>query len=181
MDMDLDKLLKEFGTASLLVAISFFLTVQAIGAYLYHVNSWDLKLSLLLGTILGCTSAAIVIPVVSRLNIREEVKTIVFVESALSDVLAIVMTISIIELVSFGSVGINAPFKAVASSFSTAIVMGGAERAPLAQDPRSVPRAEVFLHGDPGGRAHHLRAGAVLRRQRSHRRAGVRPDPGQQP
>jgi cell volume regulation protein A len=125
MDMDIDKLLKEFGTASLLVAVSFFLTIQAIGAFLFHIYNWDLKLSLLLGTILGCTSAAIVIPIVSRLNIREEVKTIVFVESALSDVLAIVMTISLIELVNFGSIGINAPFKAVASSFSTAIVMGG--------------------------------------------------------
>ena len=124
MDMDLDKLLKEFGTASLLVLFSFFLSTLAIAAFLNQVQGWELPVSLLLGIILGCTSAAIVIPIVSRMNLSSEIKTIISLESALSDVLAVVFTLLLIEFIILGNVGIKAPFRAVANSFSTAIIAG---------------------------------------------------------
>lgn len=124
MDMDMHKLVKEFGTASILAVISFILSTLAIAVFLYLILSWDIIRSLLLGTILGCISAAIVIPVISRMSIKEEVKIILSLESALSDVLAVVFTVSLIEFVKLEDIGMDAPFRAVASSFSIAIVSG---------------------------------------------------------
>lgn len=124
MDMDMHKLVKEFGTASILAVISFALSTLAIAVFLYFILSWDIIRSLLLGTILGCISAAIVIPVISRMSIKEEVKIILSLESALSDVLAVVFTVSLIEFVKLEDIGMDAPFRAVASSFSIAIVSG---------------------------------------------------------
>jgi cell volume regulation protein A len=124
MNMDLDKMIKEFGTASLLVLLSFFLSTLAIAAFLNQTQGWDLRVSLLLGIILGCTSAAIVIPIISRMSLKEEIKTIISLESALSDVLAVVFTLLLIEFITLGDVGIKAPFRAVANSFSTAIIAG---------------------------------------------------------
>lgn len=46
--------------------------------------------SMLLGVILGCTSAAIVIPIISKMSLKGEVKTILSIESALGDVFAVV-------------------------------------------------------------------------------------------
>lgn len=125
MDLDLDKLLSEFGSASLLVLLSFSLTTMSIASYMHFIIGWDLKLGLLLGAILGCTSAAIVIPIINRLNVSQEIKTTLSVESALSDVLAVVLTISLIDAILIGQKDPVAPFKAVVGSFSTAIVIGG--------------------------------------------------------
>lgn len=124
MDMDIDKLIKEFGTASLLVLLSFVMSTLSIAAFLYYIQGWEVTRSLLLGTILGCTSAAIVIPIINRMSLKEEIKTILSIESALSDVLAVILTVSLVEFVKLEHIGIEKPFRAVASSFSIAIVSG---------------------------------------------------------
>jgi potassium/hydrogen antiporter len=125
MDLAIERVVKEFGAASLLVTIAFFLTSLSIAAFLYYAYNWDIIKSLLFSAIFGCTSAAIVIPIVGRMSLSRGVKTILSVESALSDVLAIIFTVYIIEFVTLKHIGINAPFRAVASSFSVAIVLGG--------------------------------------------------------
>lgn len=124
MDMDIDRLLKEFGIASFLVVVSFVLSTIAIASYLHLVQHWELLRSILFGTILGCTSAAIVIPIVGKMEVKEEVKTLLSIESALSDVLAVVISITLIEIITLGTIGIRTPFRAVASSFSIAIIGG---------------------------------------------------------
>lgn len=124
MDLDMDRLLSEFGSAALLVVLSFFLTFGSIAAYLYFIIRWDMHQSLLLGSIVGCTSAAIVIPIINRLQVSDEIKTTLSVESALSDVLAVVLTVAIIDAAKIGQEDATAPFRAVAGSFSTAIVSG---------------------------------------------------------
>ncbi|MGA7828871.1 MAG: cation:proton antiporter [Geobacteraceae bacterium] len=124
MDMDIDRLLKEFGIASFLVVVSFTLSTIAIASYLHLVQQWELLRSILLGTILGCTSAAIVIPIVGKMDVKDETKTLLSVESALSDVLAVVISITLIEIITLGTIGIRTPFRTVASSFSTAIIGG---------------------------------------------------------
>ncbi len=124
LDMDINKLIKELGTASLLVMLAFVLSTLSIAGFLYFIEGWDILRSLLLGTILGCTSAAIVMPVISRMSLKEEIKTILSVESAFSDVFAVIFTVSLIEFVRLETTGIDAPFRAVASSFSIAIVLG---------------------------------------------------------
>jgi cell volume regulation protein A len=124
MDMDIDKLIKEFGSATLLVLISFVLSVAAIAGFLVFIMQWEPLRAALLGTIMGCTSAAIVIPVVCKMNVKEEIKTMISIESALSDVLAIVATVSLIEFIKLQHIGMQAPFHAVASSFSIALLGG---------------------------------------------------------
>lgn len=124
MDMDIDRLIKEFGVASFLVVVSYLLAMFGIAAYLHFVHQWEAMQSLLLGAILGCTSAAIVIPIISRMEISEEIKTIISVESALSDVLAVVLTITIVDIITLGTTGIRSPFRSIASSFSTALIGG---------------------------------------------------------
>ncbi len=124
MDIDIDKLIKELGVAVMLVMLSFAISVLSVAGFLYYLQGWDAVRSLLMGTILGCTSAAIIIPLISRMSLTDESKTLLSVESALSDVLAVVFTISLIEFVKLESIGIRTPFRAVASSFSIAIVSG---------------------------------------------------------
>lgn len=124
MDLKLDKLLSEFGSAALLMLLSFILTTLGITAYLHYILGWEFNQGLLLGSILGCTSAAIVIPIINRLNVSDEIKITLSVESALSDVMAVVLTVALIDAIQIGQKDPAAPFKAVVASFSTAIVLG---------------------------------------------------------
>ncbi len=125
MDMDLDRLISEFGAASLLVVVSFVLSMAGIAAFFHLVQGWEIIPSLLMGTILGCTSAAIVIPIINRMEIRDEIKILISIESALSDVLAVVLTLTLVEIITLGTTGIRTPFRAIAGSFSTAVIGGG--------------------------------------------------------
>ncbi len=124
LDLSIERVVKGFGSSLILVVFSFFLSALLVCGFLFFFFDWNFVNSLLLGTILGCTSAAIVIPVVSRMSVTNDIKTILSVESALSDVLAVVGTISIIEFITLKHIGISTPFRAVASSFSIAIVLG---------------------------------------------------------
>jgi cell volume regulation protein A len=124
MDVKIRTLVQAFRSATLLVLVSFFLTAGAITAYLLQFAGWPLLPSLMLGTVLGCTSAAIVVPVVAGMTLKGEIKTILTIESAISDVLAVVLAVSLIEFARFESIGIEKPLRAIASSFSIAIVLG---------------------------------------------------------
>lgn len=126
MDIKIRMLLKELGNATLLVSVSFISTTAAITAFLLYARSWELLPSLLMATVLGCTSAAIVLPILSKMSLKDETKTLLYVESAMSDVLAVVLAISLIEFVKLENIGIEKPIRTIASSFSVAIVVGTA-------------------------------------------------------
>jgi potassium/hydrogen antiporter len=124
MDLDIDRLVKEFGFAFILVCISFGVTVLLISLFLHYHMGWSTIRSIFMASILGCTSAAIVIPVTGVMSVKAETKTILSLESALSDVFAVVLAISILQSVSLENIGIEKPFRQIASSFSVAIVVG---------------------------------------------------------
>jgi cell volume regulation protein A len=124
MDIKIRMLLKEFGNATLLVFLAFTLTVAGITLFLIKIMAWDLMRSLLMATILGCTSSAIVVPVLAKMSIGDDTKTVLFIESAMSDVLAIVLAVTLVEFIRFEAIGIEKPMRAIASSFSIAIVLG---------------------------------------------------------
>lgn len=96
--------------------------VAAIVAYLFL--GFDALTSLLFGSIVGETSSAIVIPLVENLKIRQETKTILSLESALSDVLVIVIAVSLLGALTSGSFSILGLVGNTASSLLVAVLIG---------------------------------------------------------
>lgn len=126
MEIDTKRLIKGLGAATLLAVSSFVLSACLIGLYLHLVLGWEIPQSLLLGIILACTSAAIVMPLVQKLPVSHSVRTILSIESALGDVLAVVLVVTVLDYMVFHNIGIQAPFRTMASSFSIAILCGAA-------------------------------------------------------
>jgi cell volume regulation protein A len=124
MDIKIHMLLKEFGNAALLVFFSFTLTVAGITLFLVSAMEWDLIHGLLLATVLGCTSSTIVVPVLSKMSLGDDAKTVLYIESAVSDVLAIILAVTLVEFIRLEAIGIDKPIRAIASSFSIAVVLG---------------------------------------------------------
>ena len=103
---------------------SFIFSVLIVGA----IGWWFLELSvnaaLLLGAILGGTATAVVIPLVRQLNLQEDTKTILILESAITVVLCIVVGLAFLETFNYGSLDVFRVLGKIISSFVMATFIG---------------------------------------------------------
>ncbi len=123
LNLRFSQLFKGMYGGSSLALINFFITMLVVSTL-----SWILGLGfiqgLILGAILGGTSSAVVVPVVKRLKISKETSTALTLESAISDVLCIVTTIAIVEVVKAGGLQISGFVGGLLYTFIVAIVIG---------------------------------------------------------
>ncbi|MGB3400798.1 MAG: cation:proton antiporter, partial [Candidatus Deferrimicrobiaceae bacterium] len=64
MNLDVDRVVRQMKWVFLLTSLAFLLATAGIGAVLYFYTGMSIPLSLILGAALGCTSGAVVIPLV---------------------------------------------------------------------------------------------------------------------
>ncbi|RLJ03273.1 MAG: hypothetical protein DRP11_01165 [Candidatus Aenigmatarchaeota archaeon] len=129
LNMNVYKLIREVPRALLLALLGFGFSAVSVALITYYFFSLSFLKSLLLGSIVGGVSSAIVIPIVSSMkDLREEPALIMDIESALTDPLCIVISLVLMGMItkgqSLGSVDIQGPLQAVASSFSISLVIG---------------------------------------------------------
>ena len=125
LGLDLKVLSKSLVGATGLTAWSFLATMAVIAPLTHVILRMDWLQSLTLATAIAGTSSAIVIPVVKRLALGEKTKTILTLESALSDVLTLVVVLALVEAQVNGSFSINQIFSGIFTSFLLAAVIGG--------------------------------------------------------
>jgi NhaP-type Na+/H+ or K+/H+ antiporter len=80
--------------------------------------------SLILGTIIGGTSSAVVVPMVKGLNMKEPASTILILESAITDVLCIVLVAALIDVYQRGGGFSGQIAGSILSSLFFAIIIG---------------------------------------------------------
>ncbi|MCA9486308.1 MAG: cation:proton antiporter [Nanoarchaeota archaeon] len=124
LSIDFKTLLRSFSRSMLLTVVTFLFSVAVVAGVSYFLYR-DILLSLLTGMILGGTSSAVVIPLLQTIPLKEKKhETILMLESALSDVLCIIGTVTILEIMKTGQIVASGIFKSVLSSFSLALVVG---------------------------------------------------------
>jgi NhaP-type Na+/H+ or K+/H+ antiporter len=104
LSLDLDVLRGAIRPTLSLTGINFVITLLAIGFAGQYLLAVPLRLGLMLGAIVASTSPAVIVPLTRKLVMTESSKTIVFLESALSDVLSIVVDIGFMDSYRFGQV-----------------------------------------------------------------------------
>jgi NhaP-type Na+/H+ or K+/H+ antiporter len=104
LSLDLDVLRGAIRPTLSLTGINFVITLLAIGFAGQYLLAVPLRLGLMLGAIVASTSPAVIVPLTRKLVMTESSKTIVFLESALSDVLSIVVAIGFMDSYRFGQV-----------------------------------------------------------------------------
>lgn len=125
LSINFKTLLEALGPTVSLTLLNFIFTVAAVSGVAYFVLDYSLLLSMLIGTILGGTSSAVVIPIVSNLTgVKEKYKLTLTLESALSDVLCIVGTLTILQIMLTGEVVASNIFNSILTSFALALVVG---------------------------------------------------------
>lgn len=123
LNIEFKVLIKSLSNSFSLTFFSFIATM-AIVTIICVLMGMDYKIAMLLGSILGGTSSAVVIPIVNNLDLKEKYASILMLESAISDVLCIVGALTIIEIIHTGEVVASGIVNSVLSSFSLAIFVG---------------------------------------------------------
>lgn len=111
------------GTVKLTLT-NFFATVTIIGilgSVIFKVNP---LVSIMLGSIVGGTSSAVVIPMVSKLKVSSKGGTILILESAFGAVLCIVFALAFLQALELGKLDFGTIFGQVFSSFVLATIIG---------------------------------------------------------
>ena len=126
LNLKIAKVLRETPFALLFTTIVFTATAVT-SALIYRTlfgGSWTV--AFLLGAILGGTTGAIVIPVVTQLKgLAEDTKVILSLESAFTDVFVVVAALALIGILKNPSAGISSMLPMVFHSFLDAILLAG--------------------------------------------------------
>jgi len=103
--MNLRRLVQTLPKASLFIVLNFVLTLFFIGLVVHHIFGWDWMYALILGATIGGISSPIVILFVNKLELNENVKTVLTLESTLTDVLCILTAVILIQYVLSSAAG----------------------------------------------------------------------------
>jgi NhaP-type Na+/H+ or K+/H+ antiporter len=124
LSLDLDILRGSIRTTSMLTLTTFFITMTAVGLagqFLLHIS---LKSSLMLGAIIGSTSPAVIVPLTKKMQMEQSTKTVLFLESAFSDVLSIVITFGFIDSYRLGKLQVGSMVGQIIATLVLAGIVG---------------------------------------------------------
>ena len=126
LNLDFYAVVKQAPRAAMLAIMTFGLGTLSTMVIAIYVLKMEPMLGILLGTILGGSSSIIVIPYLQQMKVGERVKTILSLESTITDILAVVATLTIIKVIQIGATGSETmPItQMISSSFSIGIVTG---------------------------------------------------------
>jgi cell volume regulation protein A len=121
LNLNFEKVLSKIGHAVFFAAMGFVMSVAMITIVCYFVFAFPLLISILLASILGGTSSAVILDILRRMKIKEETRQLLILESVITDVLCVVVALSILQMLVGGS-SASVVVTSLATEFSIAIV-----------------------------------------------------------
>ncbi len=124
IDMRLD-LVRRYWTGVVQVTIlSYVVSLVAVALICYFVVGLQVQSSILLGTMVAGTGAAIVIPLVNQMRVTEKARVTLTLESAISGVFAIVITLAFMEGFKLGNVSVPSMLGSVIATVLVSLIIG---------------------------------------------------------
>ncbi|MFQ5940267.1 MAG: cation:proton antiporter [Nitrososphaerales archaeon] len=103
LNMNYKRVLKGSGRAIILAATGVVLTMITTMLVTVAMLGWEPGSGLLMGAIIGGTSAAIVIPLANKVTSNQKTSTLLSLESAYTDVIVIMAVLAIIQIIAIQS------------------------------------------------------------------------------
>ncbi|MFH1294382.1 MAG: cation:proton antiporter [Candidatus Aenigmatarchaeota archaeon] len=124
LNLDFFKFLKNTPRGLLFSVVNMAVSMVVVGGLASLLFGFDnMAIGLLLGAILGGTSSAVVITLVSKLNFNDSTKMTVILESVLTDTLTIIASIALINFITATS-GNGSHLQNIMASFSVGGMLG---------------------------------------------------------
>jgi NhaP-type Na+/H+ or K+/H+ antiporter len=124
LHITLETLKKAITGTTAITGANFAVITTICIVIMHYFSGFTLIESCMLGAILGGTSSAVVIPFTNYLNIGKDTKAILAVESAISDVLCIVVLLGLLDVVKLQEFNVGHLAGNLLSSFLIAIIIG---------------------------------------------------------
>ena len=124
VDLDFDSLKPAISPTLKLTLTTFVATVAIVTLLGKYVGGLSTMAALMLGAVLGGTSSAVVIPLVQGLNVQGKTRTVLILESAITDVLCIVGIFVLLDAAKKGGISPVATMLAVSETMIVAILIG---------------------------------------------------------
>lgn len=123
LNMDFYRMIREFPRSTAMAVLGIILSILVVGFLSTILFGFDLLRGMLLGAIIGGTSSPIVLSIVGKLSLREEVKTVLELESILTDPLCIVVAIALIGII-VSKLPVSTITPSVLSAFCIGAIIG---------------------------------------------------------
>ncbi len=106
IEFEFTRVLSSAPRTLILVLLGVSFSIASVAAPAYYLFNWKLMDSILLGTIVGGTSSAIVMPLMSRARVPQQVSSLLSLESVLNSPVIIVIALVLLESIVAGEAGI---------------------------------------------------------------------------
>lgn len=124
LGLNFSTLRESIGQGIRLTVINFVGTVIAVALISIPMFGMSILEGLMLGSIIGGTSSAIVIPMIHKLNLQQTFRTTLLLESTFSDVLCIVVTLGLIQTIKYNELRLGLMMGQIIASFLLAVAIG---------------------------------------------------------
>ena len=124
LNLNIKSVLHSMKLAAFTTVLTLLLEIVIVALALYFIMNVDILLALVVGTIIGGTGEAVVIPIVKKMRIREETKAMLVMESVISDVIVIVVAITLMSVIALGDFNAVDVAREIAVKFVVAGVIG---------------------------------------------------------
>ncbi len=99
LNMNYERVLKGSGRAMIIASTGIVLTMIVTMLVTVPTLGWEPEMGLLMGAIIGGTSAAIVIPLANKIHSNQKTSTLLTLESAYTDVIVIMVVLAVIQII----------------------------------------------------------------------------------
>ncbi len=140
LDIDFRVIKQSLKSTLILSIVNFVITVGVMSGMVMAVQYWgstflefvgldamrdlDFKEIFLLGTILGATSIAVIVPLLQKLNVQAKTKSMLLLEATLGEVLTIVIFFMVLNLIESGYFHLGMTSGKFVSSILVAVAFG---------------------------------------------------------
>jgi len=124
VNLKLSTLLGAFGQTMIITLVTSLFTAVVVTLVMRAFTPLPLTLCIMTGAILCGTSSAVVIPLIDGLGMSEKPRTVLFLESAITDVLCIIGAVGMLEAARSGNVDAGRIGMQVLISFGSALLIG---------------------------------------------------------
>jgi len=132
LNLDIKNVVKTMHYALVLAILGFLISVISVALVMFYGLQWGLIESILLGVMVGGSSSIIVFSLVQRLPISDQTKSMLALESAITDILVTITAFVLIEMLISGIFDPNLAIISFAKSIGVGLVLGFAIGIPWA-------------------------------------------------
>ncbi len=124
LNLDILKVLSEAPKGFGFGTIGYFLTAALLALLAWGLLGWEPAYAILLGLLLGGTSAAIVIPIAEKLKLSENELTILDLESTVTNVYNVILVMAVAQFILSAQLDVSEALHTILASFAISIFIG---------------------------------------------------------